>query len=408
MKQFIHFLTIIMFLFLVSCQSEKPASKTDEQWQKEIQQALITAQPGDTVWLPEATVYLTASLSFHGIDNVVIKGKGIDKSILSFKNQTEGAEGIKVTANNVTLEDFTVQDMDGDGIKIQSSKGVTLRRIKAEWTAGADTANGGYGLYPVDCDNLLIEHCQLFGASDAGIYAGQSRNIIIRNNYASGNVQGIAIENCINVDVYNNHSEGNTVGISVYNLPELPIIQRGHSIRVHLNKINDNNHWNFGAEGAIVGTVPAGTGTFVLAGENVEIFENEISGHLTVGTGIISYQITGRPMNDSLYNPFTHTISVHNNSYHRLDASRPDTTKELGNLLAGIFGKNVPDILFDGIFDPELLNPDQFPPSDKWICIKDNGNATFANLSVPTGFTEISTELEVHDCTHEPVMKVLF
>ena len=42
-----------------------------------------------------------------------------------------------------------------------------------------------------------IEHCIAIGASDAGIYVGQSNNIIVRNCEVFQNVAGIEIENSI-------------------------------------------------------------------------------------------------------------------------------------------------------------------------------------------------------------------
>ena len=51
----------------------------------------------------------------------------------------------------------------------------------------------------------MIEHCIAIGASDAGIYVGQSNNIIVRNCEAFQNVAGIEIENSIKADVHSNN-----------------------------------------------------------------------------------------------------------------------------------------------------------------------------------------------------------
>src|SRR3546814_1516361 len=83
-----------------------------------------------------------------------------------------------------------------------------MRRVRAEWTGGPSTDNGAYGLYPVQVDNVLIEDSVVKGASDAGIYVGQSTNIIVRNNRAEGNVAGIEIENSTGADVYGNTTTG--------------------------------------------------------------------------------------------------------------------------------------------------------------------------------------------------------
>lgn len=71
------------------------------------------------------------------------------------------------------------------------------------------------------CTNVLIEGCTAIGASDAGIYVGQSKNIIVRNSRAYHNVAGIEIENSLMADVYDNESTENTGGVLVFDLPDL-------------------------------------------------------------------------------------------------------------------------------------------------------------------------------------------
>ena len=69
------------------------------------------------------------------------------------------------------------------------------------------------------------------GASDAGIYVGQSRNIVVRRNQVEFNVAGIEIENSTDADVYDNMATNNTGGILVFNLPGPPV-QDGRRTRV--------------------------------------------------------------------------------------------------------------------------------------------------------------------------------
>ena len=153
--------------------------------------------------------------------------------------------------------------------------------MRAEWTRGPNPENGAYGLYPVNCTNVLIERSIARGASDAGIYVGQSRNIIVRENTAELNVAGIEIENSFNADVFGNTATHNTGGILVFDLPGLPQ-QGGHSIRVYENTITGNNTPNFAPAGNIVASVPAGTGVLIMANRDVHVFENEIGDHGTV------------------------------------------------------------------------------------------------------------------------------
>ena len=106
--------------------------------------------------------------------------------------------------------------------------------------------------YPVESKNVLIDGCIVIGASDAGIYVGQSQNIIVRNSRAEFNVAGIEIENSYFADVYNNIATNNTGGILVFDLPGLPQ-QGGHHVRVFKNRSVGNNTDNFAPEGNIVG-----------------------------------------------------------------------------------------------------------------------------------------------------------
>ena len=46
-----------------------------------------------------------------GKKNITIRGAGIEKTVLSFLGQKEGAEGIRVSGcENIVFEDFTIED----------------------------------------------------------------------------------------------------------------------------------------------------------------------------------------------------------------------------------------------------------------------------------------------------------
>ena len=66
----------------------------------------------------------------------------MNSSILSFKGQAQGAEGLLVSANDFVIEDVAIEDTKGDALKINQSKNVTIRRVRTEWTNGAKTENG--------------------------------------------------------------------------------------------------------------------------------------------------------------------------------------------------------------------------------------------------------------------------
>lgn len=370
-----------------------------KEYQKQFQTAFIETADDATIELPAGIFHLDASLWLDGKENVVIRGAGMDKTILSFKGQISGAEGIKVThASGITIRDLTVQDTKGDGIKTQQVDGISFINVKAEWTGGADKNNGGYGLYPVQCTHVLIDGCVAVGASDAGIYVGQSQYIVVKNSKAYQNVAGIEIENSLYADVFDNEVHNNTGGILVFDLPDL-IQKEGGFVRVFQNLIRDNNHDNFAPKGNIVGKVPPGTGIMILATRNVEIFENRIVNNITAGTAIISYYMTENPINDPTYKPFPSNIYIHHNYYER-PAVRATGKGRMGTMFRFKlrFGKEVPHILYDGIVDDN--NP------NRNICIRDNVNASFVNLDAENKFKNKSWDLTPHDCTQQPISPV--
>lgn len=404
------FCIILLTAFsFISCRSEKGKELLiSDDFQKTLQEQLINAETGDVIELPEGTFELSKTLFLEGIDNITIKGQGMDKTILSFKGQEEGAEGMYISnLKNVVLSDFTIQDAKGDNIKIKSCEGVVVRKVNSTWTDGAKETNGAYAIYPVECKDVLVENSEASYASDAGIYVGQSINVVIRKNYAHHNVAGIEIENCINSDVYDNKAINNTGGILVFDLPDLPLAN-GRNARVFKNEIKDNNHKNFAPEGNIVATVPPGTGMIILATDSVDIFDNQILDHKTVGIAIASYQLLQRPINDTAYGPYSNAISIRNNTL-KTSKKIVDMSTDLGKMVFATYRKPM-DIIYDGIPDPLYRDENGILPDDKKICIKDNGeDIRFGNLNAykANGVTDLlkhsSTDITPFDCTFEGI-----
>ena len=340
---------------------------------EEIQEALILAEPGDIIRLTSGTYNLEDSLSLD-VDNVQIEGEGMNQTILNFKNQKSGAQGLSVTSDNVTLQDFSVQDAKGDAIKVKGVTNIKFLRVKTEWTDGPKSENGAYGLYPVESKNVLIDGCVAIGASDAGIYVGQSQNIIVRNSRAEFNVAGIEIENSYYADVYNNVATNNTGGILVFDLPSLPQ-QGGHHVRVFNNKSVGNNTDNFAPEGNIVGEVPRGTGIIIQANSDVEIFNNIIGDNDTVNIAVVTY---GSDTDDEEYYPHPKSIQIHGNEFGPTGYN-PDTSKgELAQILFDLSGGDMPDIFWDGLVPLSQLVFGQ--PDNERMIISNNGDATILAL----------------------------
>ncbi len=372
--------------------------------QKRYQTQLIMADDGSTIDLDPGTFTFTGSLSLQDKKRIVIRGKGIDKTVLSFKGQTDGAEGLRVSnGENIVIENLTVRDTKGDGIKTMNVKGITFCNVKVEWTGPPKSENGGYGLYPVQCDNVVIDGCTAIGASDAGIYVGQSRGIVVKNSKAYHNVAGIEIENSRNADVFDNEAYDNTGGILVFDLPDL-VQKQGGNVRVFNNHVHDNNLPNFAPEGNIVASVSDGTGLLILAANGVEVFNNRFLRNQSVGTGVISYLLTERPITDKAYYPFSTAVSIHDNIYER-NPGPASSRGRYGDIFKQILksGQPVPHILYDGIADPATLDKTGKPQPDRRICIRNNKNQSIVNLDAGRGFKNVSLDAAPFDCQLEPL-----
>ena len=376
----------IFSLLLASCGSEEPAMP-ELSFEESLQEQLIKAQPGDVINIPAGTHQMTRSLSLN-VPGVTIRGEGMDTSILSFKNQIQGAEGLLVSADDFVIEDLAIEDTVGDALKINESTNVVIRRVRTEWTAGPLTTNGAYGIYPVQTENVLIDGSVAIGASDAGIYVGQSTQIVVRNSRAEYNVAGIEIENSTFADVHDNIATNNTGGILVFELPNLPV-QGGRNTRVFDNEIFNNNTENFAPEGNIVGSVPAGTGLMVLANDSIEVFGNNFADNQTAHALVVSYLINEIPYDDPNYDPFPESIYIHDNQFSN-GGQNPDS--EPLNMLKEATGQAIPDIVWDG-----MVVPGKQP--EEILCIANNGGASFVNLDAANGFAEPSFDSSVHQCS---------
>lgn len=381
---------------LVGC-SLSLAAFAQKEFQKKYQSQMILAENGSVIEIPEGTFTLTNTLSLEGKNKVTIRGKGMDKTILSFKGQTDGAEGLRVSGGtDIVLEGFTIQDAKGDAIKTMHVVGITFRDVKTEWTGTPGPDNGGYGLYPVQCEKVMIDRCQAIGASDAGVYVGQSKDIVVKNSKAYHNVAGIEIENSQRAEVYDNESWENTGGMLVFDLPDL-VEKKGGDIKVFNNYIHDNNYPNFAPKGNIVATVPSGTGLLILAVKNVEVYQNRIINNQSVSTGIISYFTTGKPIRDKLYDPYPSAISLHDNIYER-KSGLPVGKDPMSMIVGNKFKENVPHIIYDGIKNPSLVDANGNWLAGHCISIMNNKGQSLVNLDVEHNFKNLSTAEEAFNC----------
>ncbi|XUU60774.1 parallel beta-helix domain-containing protein [Erythrobacter sp. HA6-11] len=392
-------LFVAPLLVLSGCTNESAKDDMplgDPGYEEELQAQLLDAKPGDVITIPEGKFPFTRSLSLT-VDGVTIRGAGMDKSILSFAGQVAGAEGLLVTANDFTIENLAIEDTVGDALKISEGTNIIIRGVRTEWTDGYKTENGAYGIYPVQTTNVLMEDNVAIGASDAGIYVGQSANVIVRRNRAEYNVAGIEIENTVDADVYENVATNNTGGILVFNMPNLP--QLGERTRVFNNTVVSNNTENFGHEGTPVASVPAGSGIVITSNDKVEVFDNEIKDNQTANiivSSVYSTNYSGMSAQPN-YDPYPEGIYIYGNDLSG-GGDSPDglDLKTLKTVMFGINGA-FPDVLWDGFFNEDKLVDGALPVEER-ICI-DNGDAGIINVDGPNDYSDPSTDDTAHKCT---------
>ncbi|MDM4767461.1 parallel beta-helix domain-containing protein [Pelomonas sp. SE-A7] len=388
---------LVLLAALAGCQKTETTAQVGDQpvdtaLQKKIQEQLLDAQPGSVIEIPAGNYHFDRGLSLRA-NGVTLKGAGLDKTILSFKNQVAGPEGLIVYASDFTLEGLTIEDSKGDAVKINDGENITIRKVRVRWTGGPKTSNGAYGLYPVKTRNVLIEDSEAYGASDAGIYVGQSTDVVVRRCRAEQNVAGIEIENTVNADVYDNVATGNTGGILVFNMPNLS--QAGHGTRVYKNQVFKNNLDNFGAKGTAVASVPAGSGVVINANSKVEIFDNDIADNQTANVIVSSYFSTGYFTDSGVekgYDPYPRAIYVLENRF-KGGGDSPDglDLKTLKTVLFGLNGR-LPDVLWDGYVDTKK----GWVAEDR-ICVR-NGKIDVLNADGPNKYKDPKVDNKPHDC----------
>ena len=316
--------------------------------QARLQEALIEAQPGDVVALGAGRFVLTDGLSLDA-DGVTVRGAGMEATVLDFTGQQGAGEGLLITSDNVTVRDFAVENTHGDGIKSKGADNIVYYRVRVAWTGGPKETNGAYGIYPVSSTGVLVDGCEVSGASDAGIYVGQSKAITVRYNYVENNVAGIEIENSRDALVSGNLVTRNTGGILVFDLPNLPVMGGGNTL-ITDNLVIANDTPNFAPKGNIVASVRRGTGVMVMANDGVWVRGNTLVSNPTAQILIIAYP---QSFTDKTYVPLPRNVVIDGN---RMAGGGDDPQLPGGEQLKAAFGGALPAIIWDGVGQQPMVN----------------------------------------------------
>lgn len=358
--------------FVITDDDNDTADTNDRgTYESQVAAALFSIEDGDCIEFEEGSFRFTRSLVLSGKKGICVKGAGEDKTILDFSDSKE-SDGFSFSQlTGITVEDLTIIDTPGFSIRVSDSDFVTLRNMRTMWssynggmsiedpstlnvqcnglpydeqdpavvaaaiaTGGPTTANGtftdsngipqpysthfsngGYAIYPVLSNNVHLDNVTAYGASDAGIYVGQSNDVVVENSLASFNVAGYEIENTDRAVMRNNRALCNTAGFLIFDLPGLN--QYGDMTRAHNNVSRFNNWKSFAPNGSIVGAVPHGTGFLQLGYDQVEIFENYIYDNSTLGYVFVSLELMGEGLNDHRMDLYPEGVWIHDNIFRR-------------------------------------------------------------------------------------------
>ena len=267
-----------------------------------IQDAIERAEPGDTVLVYPGvyreTVYVDK-------DDITLRGVVEEGEWPNLEGERQRNDAILYSGNGFSVEWFKITHYKGNAIMGQAGNNFSIRN---NWIV--DT--GVYGIFPEFGENGLIENNVLTGIEDAAIYVGMCDYVDVRNNQVFGNVAGIEIENSRHTLVEGNIAHDNTGGILVFITPGLPIKTSFDTV-VRRNTIINNNTPNFAIPGSLVSTIPPGTGMIVLAGDDVIIEDNIITGNNSAGIIVTSQDFATDVAGDPESDPNPDRVQIRDN-----------------------------------------------------------------------------------------------
>ena len=119
------------------------------------------------------------------------------------------------------------------------------------------------------CTHGRVDHNEVSGSFDSGVYVGQCSDVLVDHNVAHDNTIGLEVELSTRVVVEDNVSTDNALGALVQISPLRPV-KVTQDVLVRRNVLSGNNRPNTITEG-FLGALPGGIGIANVAGDDVRI-----------------------------------------------------------------------------------------------------------------------------------------
>lgn len=278
-----------------------------------IQDAVNTAQPGDTIRVMPGTYIETVYIDKDSIRLIGVIEEGKWPTL---EGERRLNDAVLYSGNNIVVENLKIMHYKGNAIMGQAGNNFEIRNNLI-----VDT--GVYGIFPQLGQNGIVEGNIVSGIEDAAIYIGMSDNVHVAHNEVFDSVAGIEIENSRHAIVENNYVHNNTGGVLAFITPGLPI-KTTTDVIIRNNFIIDNNTANFGAPGSTVSGIPAGTGVLIMAADEVVVEDNIITGNKTAGILVVDHHNASNVTMDPDSDPVPDKVAIldnfmMNNGYDTID-----------------------------------------------------------------------------------------
>lgn len=245
-----------------------------------IQRAVDASRPGDLVLIAPGTYREAVAVSDEHPGIVI---RGVDRTRVVLDGGDRLADGIRVQADGVAVENLTVRRYQVNGVVWFTDGAYAARgRYTRGWRGSYLTVydNGLYGVYAFGVQHGRFDHVYASGHPDSGIYVGRCKpcNALVTDSVTELNHVGIELTNAGgDVIVRDNVARRNRVGIQVNSLTkERAAPQTG--MVIERNEVAENQ-----AAGAPRGSEGFGAGIVINGGREDVVRGNRVTGHRGVG-----------------------------------------------------------------------------------------------------------------------------